>query len=68
MIRDKQLEKEANYFAMCLLMPTHLVKQEAAKLTFDLTNDDAIKSLAKTFDVSTTAMALRLSQLKIFKP
>jgi len=68
MKRDATLEKEANYFAMCLLMPANLVKQEAAKLTFDLTNDDAIKSLAKTFDVSTTAMALRLSQLKIFQP
>lgn len=65
---DKQLEKEANYFAMCLLMPTHLVKQEAAKLTFDLTDDRAIKSLSATFGVSTTAMAIRLTQLKIFKP
>ena len=68
MKQDKQLEKEANYFAMCLLMPSHLIKQEVAKLTFDLTSDDAIISLAKTFDVSITAMALRLSQLKIFKP
>jgi Zn-dependent peptidase ImmA (M78 family) len=68
MKRDATLEKEANYFAMCLLMPAHLVKQEAAKLTFDLTNDAAIKSLASTFDVSIIEMALRLSQLKIFKP
>lgn len=65
---NKQLEKEANYFAMCLLMPAHLVKQEAAKLTLDLTDDNAIKSLAKTFDVSITAMTLRLCHLKILKP
>lgn len=65
MKRNKILEDEANYFAMCLLMPSHLVKQEVAKVKLDLTNDDALKSLAKTFDVSMTAMALRLSQLKI---
>lgn len=63
---DKQLEREANYFAMCLLMPEKLVKKEVAKVTFDLTSDDAIKQLAKIFDVSQTAMALRLAQLKIF--
>jgi Zn-dependent peptidase ImmA (M78 family) len=67
-IKNLQIEKEANYFAMCLLMPAHLVKQEVAKLTIDLTDDTAIKSLAKTFDVSMTAMALRLSQLKVLKP
>lgn len=63
---DKILEREANYFAMCLLMPAHLVKQEVKKLTLDLTSDDALKHLAKVFDVSQTAMAIRLAQLKIF--
>lgn len=58
MKHDKTLE--------CLLMPAHLVKQEVAKLTIDITSDEALKSLAKTFDVSQTAMAIRLAQLKIF--
>lgn len=63
MKHDKTLEAEANYFAMCLLMPSHLVKKEVAKV--QLTDDEAIKTLAKKFDVSITAMAIRLSQLKI---
>lgn len=62
---NKTLEAEANYFAMCLLMPAHLVKQEVAKVKLDLTSDEPLKQLAKTFDVSLTAMALRLAQLKI---
>jgi len=66
MRKDNISEAEANYFAMCLLMPAHLVKQEVKKITFDLTSDEALKQLAKTFDVSQTAMALRLAQLKIF--
>ena len=65
MKKNKVLEDEANYFAMCLLMPGHLIKQEVAKLDLCLTDDTALKSLAKTFDVSMTAMAIRLSQLKI---
>lgn len=65
MIINKKLEDEANYFAMCLLMPAHLVKQEVKKIKLDLTSDEPLKHLAKTFDVSMTAMALRLAQLKI---
>jgi len=65
MINDKNLEAEANYFAMCLLMPEHLVKQEVEKIKLDLTSDEALKKLAKIFDVSQTAMALRLAQLKL---
>lgn len=65
MITDDNLEEEANYFAMCILMPEHLVKREVAKITLDLTSDEPLKALSKTFDVSMTAMALRLAQLKI---
>jgi len=65
MISDKNLEDEANYFAMCLLMPEHLVKREFAKITLDLTSDEPLKEMAKIFDVSITAMALRLAQLKL---
>lgn len=65
MVNDKNLEEEANYFAMCLLMPEHLVKREVEKIKLDLTSDGPLKQLAKTFDVSITAMALRLAQLRI---
>lgn len=67
MSSSKWMEDEANYFAMCLLMPEHLMREEVKKVVFDYGNDDAIKSLAKTFGVSTTAMTVRLSQLNIFK-
>ncbi len=62
------MEDEANYFAMCLLMPDFLVREEVKKVVWDYGNDDAIKSLSKTFEVSITAMTVRLSQLKLLKP
>lgn len=65
MVNDKNLEDEANYFAMCLLMPGDLVKREVKNIKLDLTSDEPLKTLAKTFDVSMTAMALRLAQLKV---
>jgi len=66
MRKDNILEAEANYFAMCLLMPAQMVKDEVKKLTIDITSDETVKVLAKKFDVSLTMMAIRLAQLKIF--
>lgn len=63
------MEDEANNFALVLLMPERLLRQEIAKLDgFDLTNDKDLEYLAKVFEVPTTAMVVRLCQLKIFKP
>ncbi len=64
---NRWMEEEANYFAMCLLMPDFLVREECAKIEWDLSSDDSIKYLAKKFDVSITLMAIRLYQLGIFK-
>lgn len=62
-----ELEKEANYFAMCLLMPEKLVRQEVEKRKpISLTDDKFLLDMAKTFDVPISAMAVRLAQLKIF--
>jgi Zn-dependent peptidase ImmA (M78 family) len=62
------MEEEANLFAMCLLMPEQLVRQEVEKMGgFSLADDESIKHLAKVFDVPLTAMAVRLSQIK-FNP
>lgn len=64
----RHMEEEANYFAMCLLMPANMVKDEIKKYgNIDLGDDKFLKHMAKTFDVSTTAMALRLTHLRIFK-
>ena len=45
-------------------MPLHFLNEEIEKQHLDLSSDNCIKSLAKTFNVSVVAMAIRLSQLK----
>lgn len=65
---NKELEAEANYFAMCLLMPEDLVRREVANMEIDLADNNFLKELSKKFAVPETAMAVRLSQLRIFKP
>jgi len=62
---NRYMEDEANYFALCLLMPEKILREEVKKVNFDLTSDDAIKYLARTFEVSITAMAVRLHDLEI---
>lgn len=67
MTKDEQ-EREANQFAMALLMPEKLVLQYVKDHPdFDLTDDDWMKQMAKTFAVSSTCAALRLQQLRIFR-
>lgn len=57
--------REANYFAMCLLMPERFVMAEIAKMggRVDFADDDQIAALAKKFKVSVTMMALRLGMI-----
>ena len=61
------MEVEANYFAASLLMPEGILYSEIKKLKNDsksssITEDD-VKSLADTFEVSSIAMSIRLSNL-----
>ena len=57
-------EIEANYFAVCLLMPEHMVHAEFAKLTLaERDIDRVIKILAKRFQVSQQVVAMRLNEL-----
>lgn len=58
-----QMEQEANMFASALLMPSNLLRKHVERANLDLASDDAIKQLAEKFDVSTTAMAIRISGL-----
>lgn len=60
------MEHEANYFASCLLMPTDQVRKELDKMDIDLFTEDGIKELAKKFEVSPTAMSLRITKLGFF--
>lgn len=59
----KIMEQEANYFASAILIPTNLLRAEIEKTNFDLATENAIEDLASTFDVSTTAMSIRISNL-----
>jgi Zn-dependent peptidase ImmA (M78 family) len=53
-----QLETEANHFAAGLLMPSHLVEE-----AWDVVHD--IQECAKLFNVSSIAMSIRLTELKL---
>lgn len=58
-------DNEADYFAMCLLMPEEFVRREVRSAGgIDIADDKGMAKLAKKFGVSTTAMALRIGQIK----
>ena len=66
--KDLEMEREANMFAMCLLMPEKLVRKWLKDHgPMDFTDDDYIKRLARDFAVSSTIACLRLQQLGIFR-
>jgi Zn-dependent peptidase ImmA (M78 family) len=65
--KDKRQDKEANYFARCLLMPEEFLRSEIEKLKNGKvrTTEDMIKKLAKIFKVPEYQMTIRLTELKI---
>lgn len=64
---NQKMEQEANAFASFILMPTELVRKEVDKIQLDLGSEEAIKELAKIFEVSTTAMSIRMASLGFLK-
>ncbi len=61
-IESEEAEREANLFAMALLMPESLVREEIDKTGgFDIV--EGCKDLAKKFRVTETLMTLRLGQI-----
>jgi len=64
MKQDKDLEREANVFALMLLMPQKMIMADI-KAGIDLGSDDDFKALAKKYGVSKTALAARIALLKI---
>lgn len=63
-----EMEREANQFAMVLLMPEKLVRDWLkVHPPLDFSEDDTTKALAKDFQVSITVAALRLQQLGMFR-
>ncbi len=64
----KSEEMEANAFAAALLMPAKRVSDAFKQQPFELTGDDSLEKLAKTFNVSTQAMTYRLVNLQLIQP
>ena len=61
-------ELEANYFAMCLLMPESFVRDEIKKIgNIDAVDGTGIEKLARKFRVSVPLMTLRIGQLGLWK-
>lgn len=63
---NQVMEQEANFFASAILMPTDKIRKEVEKMDINLVTEEGIEKLAKIFEVSTTAMSLRISGLGFF--
>lgn len=58
-----ELEKEATIFAMLLLMPSKFIKEDF-KDGMDINDDARLKMLCKKYEVSLTAMCMRIAWFK----
>ncbi len=56
-------EREANGFAAAILMPEHMLRKAIEIIPPFFSIEEAIKSLAKTFNVSSIAMSIRLTRV-----
>jgi Zn-dependent peptidase ImmA (M78 family) len=62
--QDKEQEREANLFAIALLMPARFIHQDMeGQSPLDLENDQRIKSMAKRYGVTEQMMTARLVNL-----
>lgn len=66
-MNNKQ-QKEANQFAMELLMPRDMVRKEIKAVLKEVKGEqEIVKTMAKKFAVEEYLMTLRLNQLGLFK-
>ena len=64
MITDKIIEvqeREANMFAMFLLVPDDMLVKDMSSGKYDLSDDSTVARLARRYDVSKEVMAARLA-------
>lgn len=62
------MDDEANQFAMELLMPERFLRDDLAKIDFDIESGqegEGVKRLAKKYKVSELLMAQRIGQLRV---
>ncbi len=67
MTTDKNIEKEANLFAMLLLMPTNHIKADIDNMEFDFGDDTYFTMLCKKYEVTYTALMMRICYYAKFK-
>ena len=61
---DRDIDAEANAFAMELLMPEHLLRADLAKMGgIDIEDEPKVEKLARRYKVTRAVMILRLGQL-----
>lgn len=61
---DEVEDAEANHFAISLLLPKDMVRQEVRAMGgVDIADDADVKMLARKFGVSISLMAFRIGQL-----
>lgn len=66
---DETQEAEANYFAMCLLIPARFIREDLIEMGgIDYVEDDAIAKLAKKYQVSVSLMVLRCQDMMQNEP
>ncbi len=58
-----QIEREANLFAMLLLMPKEFIKKDI-ETEWDIFDDKIIKILADKYQVPVTALVVRINLFK----
>jgi len=63
--KDYLKERQANVFAAALLMPKNLLIAHTRNEKIDLSDERSLKVLARMFNVSSTAMAIRISNLNL---
>ncbi|NNW55469.1 MULTISPECIES: ImmA/IrrE family metallo-endopeptidase [unclassified Roseobacter] len=65
MAYDSLMEKEANLFAMELMMPEKFLREDIGPDGVDVFDDAAINKLARKYKVPASVMAARLVQLHL---
>lgn len=56
-------DAEANYFAMCLLVPEDLLRRAVQDEGYEITDDRDLIRLSKQFAVPMGVMALRIAEI-----
>lgn len=64
---DEIMDKEADMFARCLLMPKPLIIEytNQFKAQNPITTEEVVTKMAKIFQVTELQMALRMKELKL---